>query len=458
MFPRTNDDRDASRLSRRRLLELGGCGAAALASAPAANAMRVFSGAGGGSGGGDYKALVCVFLYGGADTFNVLVPTSAAEYGVYAASRGDLAETHASLLPITPLTPDGATYGVNGQMPAVQQMFQDGKLAFVPNTGPLVQPLTKAEFLTGAAPVPPYLFSHNDQQTQWQVAQANGPRTTGWAGRMLDRMPGASGGTILSPGIGIDLTAQLLVGTQTVPYVLGADGTESLAIAAGPVRRTVVDALMGSTHALGAEFGRVQRESIEIDELLSQVLVNAPDFSALFPEPSFLAAQLQMVARMISVRAALGVTRQVFFVGTGGWDTHDAQTTQLPGLLASLSAALGGFQAAMEQIGEESNVTAFTHTEFGRTLSSNGQGSDHGWGGHALAFGGAVRGQEIYGAMPDLAIGGSDDIGEGRILPRIGVDQFASTLAKWFGLTPAEIDQVFPNVRNFATSDLGFLG
>ncbi|MEM1449485.1 MAG: DUF1501 domain-containing protein [Planctomycetota bacterium] len=458
MLIRKNDDDEKSgsenRLSRRRLLELSGYGAAALASAPAANAMRVFSGAGRGN---DYKALVCVFLYGGADTFNVLVPTSTAEYDVYAASRGDLAEAQGSLLPITPLTPDGATYGVHGQMPAVQQMFQDGKLAFVPNTGPLVRPLSKTEFLSGTAPIPPYLFSHNDQQTQWQVAQADGPRNTGWAGRMLDLMPGASGGSNLSPGIGIDLTAQLLVGTQTVPYVLGVDGTESLGIAADPVRRTVVEAMMQSTHALGSEFARVQRESIEIDDLLSQVLANAPDFSALFPQPSFLAAQLQMVARMISVHAALGVTRQVFFVGTGGWDTHDAQTAQLPGLLGSLSSALGGFQAAMEQIGEESNVTSFTHTEFGRTLSSNGQGSDHGWGGHALAFGGAVRGQDIYGAMPNLQINGPDDIGEGRIMPRIGVDQFASTLAKWFGLAPAEVNQVFPNVQNFATSDLGFL-
>ena len=136
----------------------------------------------------------------------------------------------------------------------------------------------------------------------------------------------------------------------------------------------------------------------------------------------------------------------------------DAQTTQLPGLLASLSAALGGFQAAMEQIGEESNVTSFTHTEFGRTLSSNGQGSDHGWGGHALAFGGAVRGQDIYGAMPNLQINGPDDIGEGRILPRVGVDQYAATLAKWFGLTPAELDQVFPNLPQFGASDLGFMG
>ena len=459
MFLRpTNDQNERGgsdpRLSRRRLLELSGYGAAALAASPSASAMRVFSGAGRGS---DYKALVCVFLYGGADTFNVLVPTSTPEYNVYAASRGDLAETQGSLLPITPLSPTGATYGVHGQMQPVQQMFQDGKLAFVANTGPLVRPLTKSEFLSGTAPIPPYLFSHNDQQTQWQVAQADGPRTTGWAGRMLDLMPGASGSTNLSPGIGIDLTAQLLVGTQTVPYVLGTQGTESLAIAADPVRRTVVDALMESTHALGSEFGRVQRESIEIDELLSQVLANAPDFSALFPQPSFLAAQLQMVARMISVRQALGVTRQVFFVGTGGWDTHDGQTAQLPGLLGSLASALGGFQAAMEQINEESNVTAFTHTEFGRTLSSNGQGSDHGWGGHAMAFGGAVRGQDIYGAMPNLQINGPDDIGEGRIMPRIGVDQFAATLAKWFGLNPTEVGQVFPNVQNFQASDLGFM-
>ncbi|MEM6572313.1 MAG: DUF1501 domain-containing protein [Planctomycetota bacterium] len=443
-------------LSRRHLLRLGGCGAAALVGAPSLHAMRVLSGQGG--QGSDYRALVCVYLFGGADTFNLLVPTSAAEYGTYAASRGDLAESQSSLLPISPLAPQGATWGIHGQAPGIQQMFQDGKLAFLANVGTLARPITKAEYLGGTVPVPAYLFSHNNQETEWQIAHATGSRGTGWAGRMLDRMPGVNGSSPLSPAIGVEITAQLLVGAQAVPYVIGASGTEPLALAEEPGRRAVLDTVLTSQHALAAEFGRVQRESMEIDDLLQGVLAGAPDMSGFFTQPSFLASQLEMVARMIAVRQQLGVTRQVFFVGTGGFDTHDAQTTQLPGLFASMSSALAGFQAAVESVGEQNNVTGFTHSEFGRTLSSNGQGSDHGWGAHSMVFGGAVRGQDIYGAMPDLTLGGPDDIGEGRILPRVGVDQYAATLAKWFGLTPAELDQVFPNLPQFGASDLGFMG
>lgn len=435
-------------LSRRALLQVG---AATAATAPMAHAMRAFHG----RGAGDYKALVCVFLYGGADTFNLLVPTSQPEYDVYAASRGDLAEPLGSLLPITPLTPDGATYGVHSAMPEVHSLFQSGRLAFVPNVGPLVRPTTKADFLSGTAELPPHLFSHSDQQVQWQAAHADGPRTTGWAGRMLDRITGASPAP-LSPGISVEITGRLLVGDTVQPYVLGIDGTEPLALVEEPGRRAVVDAIMQSRHALGAEFARVQREAIEIDDAISGELDAAPTFDGVFPQNG-LARQLRTVARMISVRQNLGVTRQVFFVGIGGFDTHDAQTQQLPGLFAVVSSALAAFQTAMDQIGEADRVTAFTHTEFGRTLTSNGQGSDHGWGGHAIALGGAVRGQDIWGTMPDLALDGPDDVGQGRIVPTASVDQFGATLAKWFGLPPAEIDLVFPNVGRFGSRDLGFL-
>ena len=223
--------------------------------------------------------------------------------------------------------------------------------------------------------------------------------------------------------------------------------------------------MMQSTHALGSEFARVQRESIEIDDLLSQVLANAPDFSALFPQPSFLAAQLQMVARMISVHAALGVTRQVFFVGTGGWDTHDAQTTQLPGLFASMSSALAGFQAAVESVGEQNNVTGFTHSEFGRTLSSNGQGSDHAWGGNHFILGGGTQGGQIYGEYPEsLSLGNPLDIDtfRGRILPTISVDEYFAELACWLGVQNSDLTAGLPNidrfyVRNSSSPPFGFL-
>jgi uncharacterized protein (DUF1501 family) len=417
--------------------------------------MRVFSSKRG-RGPSDYKAMVCVFLYGGADSLNLLVPTSASEYATYASARGDLAEAQSSLLPIQPLTSTGATYGLHGSTPELQSLFQGGQLAFIPNVGPLVRPVTKAEILGGTAQTPANLFSHNDQQTQWQVAHADGPRTTGWAGRMLDRIAGASPDP-LSPGISIDVTGQLLVGAEVQPYVLGTTGSEPLVLNEDPSRRAALDAIMTSRHALAEEFARVQRESSAIDAVIGQSLGGAPSFAGLFPD-SILGQQLRTVARMISVRAQLGVTRQVYFVGTGGFDTHDNQLALLPLLFRNLSQSIGAFQAAMGQIGEAERVTGFTHSEFGRTLSSNGQGSDHGWGGHALAFGGSVRGQDIYGEMPDLSPTGADDAGEGRLIPKLAVDQLSATLAKWFGLTAPEIDLVLPNLSRFASRDLGFLG
>ena len=442
-------------LSRRGFLKAAGRSAAAAAVlGPKASGMRVFS-SGGASGPTDYKALVCVFLYGGADSLSLLVPTSGPEYATYAAARGDLAEAQGSLLPIQPLTSTGATYGLHSAVPELQTLFQSGQLAFIPNVGPLVRPVTKAEIQAGSAQVPANLFSHNDQQTQWQVAHADGPRTTGWAGRMLDRVANASPDP-LSPGISIDITGQLLVGANVQPYVLGASGTESLALNENPSRRAALDAMMTSRHALAEEFARIQREATAIDGFIGQSLAGAPSFDGLFPD-SNLGQQLRMVAQMISVRAQLGVRRQVFFVGTGGFDTHDDQLALLPLLFRNLSQAIGGFQTAMAQVGEADRVTGFTHSEFGRTLSSNGQGSDHGWGGHALAFGGDVVGQDIYGTMPDLSPTGADDVGDGRLIPKIAVDQLSGTFAKWFGLTPPDIDLVLPNLSRFASRDLGFL-
>lgn len=451
-----NIDIQKKLLDRRRFLRFG-AGAAAAASVAQFTAVRALAGQRMMGGGNDYKALVCVFLYGGADTFNLLVPTSASGYATYAASRGDLAESQSSLLPITPLGIGAGEYGVHGSVPELQGLFETGKLAFVGNVGPLVQPTTKGAYLANSVGLPQYLFSHNDQQSQWHLARASGSGYAGWAGRVLDRMPGVGGSTSLSPAIGIGSTAQVIEGDQTSPYVIGEGGTSPIESYDDPARATLRDALLSAeSHPLGREYAGTMSTAIDIDAQLSGLLAAGPSFDGVFPE-SELGAQLRMVARMIAIRSQLGVGRQVFHVGMGGFDTHDNQTGLLPGLFASLSAALGAFQQAMDSIGESQRVTTFTHTEFGRTLSSNGQGSDHGWGGNGLVMGGAVRGQQIYGTMPDLTLDGPDDVGDGRILPTTSVDQFAGTLSKWFGLGQTQMGLVFPNLSNFSNPDLGFM-
>ncbi|MHC4375743.1 MAG: DUF1501 domain-containing protein [Planctomycetota bacterium] len=445
----------ARALSRRSLLRLG-AGAAACAGLTSA---RVFSSVAPTQiSFGDYKALVCVFLYGGADTFNLLVPTSGPEYATYAASRGALAEPLASLLPITPLGGDTVTYGMHSQVPELQALFQQGQLAFVQNVGPLVQPASKAALLSGAVSEPPSLFSHNDQQAEWQRAWAGVSGSSGWAGRMLDLLGAVNGDTPLSPGISVDQQNILQVGQQAAPYVIGTEGTLPLVGVDDPAVKALYQQLFSNEqHKLGRAVAQIQAEAIEIDELLSAKLAAAPNFDGLFPE-SELANQLKMVARLIAIRSQLNVSRQVFFVGMGGFDTHDSQLQQLGPLFATLSKALGGFQQALEQIGEASNVTTFGHTEFGRTLSSNGDGSDHGWGGHAFVMGGPVQGQRLYGTRPDLTLEGPDDLGEGRIIPTTSVDQYAATLGRWFGLSSSDALTVFPNLTNFSSQDLGFLG
>ncbi|MEM7307233.1 MAG: DUF1501 domain-containing protein [Planctomycetota bacterium] len=444
-------------LSRRRFLRLG-AGTAAMAGL---SSVGLVGARPLGSGGfGDYKALVCVFLYGGADTFNLLVPTGAAGYATYAASRGDLAEPLASLLPIDPLGPivGGGTYGLHGQVPELRDLFQAGRLAFVANVGPLVQPSPKAGLLNGTVPAPLSLFSHNDQQAQWQRAWADVAGSTGWAGRMLDALGDVNGATPLSPGISVDQQNRLMVGEKAAPYVIGSEGTVPLLASDDEEQRELYTELFATAkHKLGAPIGKTQIEAMEIEQLLSSKLAEGPTFEGLFPQGP-LAEQLRMVARLIAIRAQLGVTRQVFFVSMGGYDTHGDQLTELPPLYRSLSETLGAFQQSLDQIGAASSVTTFSHTEFGRTLSSNGQGSDHGWGGHAFVLGDAVQGKRIFGAMPDLTLEGTDDLGEGRIIPTVAVDQFAATLGQWFGLSPSQALAVFPNLANFAELNLGFLG
>jgi uncharacterized protein (DUF1501 family) len=411
-----------------------------------------------------YRALVAVFLYGGNDSFNMVVPRSAAEYAVYAAARQNLAIPQSGLLPISPLTPDGATYGLHPSMGGLQQLFGTGRAAIVANTGPLVEPATKAQVLARSVALPPQLFSHNDQQDQWQTLKGRQVLVTGWAGRVADLLEADLSTQQLPMNLSIAGTVPFQAAAQAEPYVIGDQGVVGYAaldasVFNGPLRRRAFESLLAARQPTiyGRAINSVHQRALTYADRASTALAAAPALTTSFPDTP-LGRQLAMVAKIVSVRGTLAMRRQIFLVGIGGFDTHDVQNTAQPGLLGGVSASLGAFDAAMTELGVGSQVTAFTMSDFGRTLTSNGDGTDHGWAGHQLVVGGAVQGGDIYGTMPRLEIDGPDDVGGGRIVPTIAVQQYASTLLRWFGLEETQIDAAVPGLGAFGARDLGFMG
>ncbi len=442
-------------LDRRSFLQAAGVGLAGTALGLPSPAAADFT---------DYRALVCVFLFGGNDAFNMVVPRSSAEYDVYAQSRQNLAIEQGVLLPITPNTPDGAQYGLHPSMTALKPLFDSGDLAIVANTGPLVQPITRDQFLAKSVPIPPQLFSHNDQQDQWQTARGMIELRTGWAGRAADLLAPQTGGQLLPLNISLAGTTVFQIGADAAPYAISESGAPNFIVLTDPQaglyqeRRAMFERLLGASYAspITRSLSAVQRRSLELADIANAALDNAPALATPFPASS-LAGQLEAVARLISVRDRLQMQRQVFLVGIGGFDTHDNQNQLQPGLLGDISDSLAAFQSALLEIGAAGEVVTFTQSDFGRTLTSNGDGTDHGWGAHQLVLGGPVAGRDIYGTMPRLEIGGPDDATGGRIIPTQSVDQYGATLLRWFGLTEPQIDQALPNLRNFAVRDLGFV-
>jgi uncharacterized protein (DUF1501 family) len=423
----------------------------------------------------DYKALVCVFLFGGNDSFNMVVPRSAAEYAVYAASRQNLAVAQASLLPINSLVPDpnGALHGLHPSMSEVAALFeQDQTCAIVANVGPLIEPTTKAQYQAKATRLPPQLFSHNDQQDQWHALKGQATLKSGWGGRIADALtaPGAAMPLSQSLAVNLSLSGQTLfqAGVTSVPYTMGAtgpvpffglDGSDAYTLA----RRAAFERILNASHATVYEraYATVQQRALQgatrINDALASVRSpNAVPFATAFPA-SPLGQQLQTVAELIAARGKLEVTRQIFFVAIGGFDTHDAQTQDQPQLLGNLSSCLAAFYRATVELGIAASVTTFTQSDFGRTLTSNGDGTDHAWGGNQLVIGGAVAGRTLYGRYPLLQIDGPDDVGGGRMIPSTSSDQYAATLAKWFGVADSSLASVAPHIGNFAQPNLGFM-
>ena len=414
----------------------------------------------------DYKALVCVFLYGGNDYGNTLVPYDNARYAAYQAMRPNLAYAQAALTPtvLTPgvALPGGIEFALAPELSPLLPLFQAGRMGVLLNVGTLLQPTTKAQYTANAVPLPPKLFSHNDQQSVWQSSNPEGA-TSGWGGRMGDLLESGNGSASFTC-VNVSGNAVFLSGRQAVQYQVSTSG---------PVALSASKSLFGSTacatelqrlitaqsaNLFENEYTKVMARSLGAGAQLATALAGGKTLATVFPSGNSLADQLKLVARMISSANEIGAKRQVFFVSLGGFDNHDGLATIHPTLLATLADALAAFYAATVELGVPSQVTAFTASDFGRTLTGN-DGSDHGWGSMHFMLGGAVNGGRYYGSAPVVANNGPDDVGQGRLLPSTSVDQYAATLGKWFGISDTDLLTVLPNLVNWNTSqrNLGFV-
>ena len=442
-------------LRRRQLLKLAGAaGASGLGLGTLAHLSAAAQSA------GDYKALVCLFMYGGNDGNNLLVPLELPSYEVYRRARTNLALARENLLPIAPSNTGGATFGLHPAMAGLQGLFTQGKAAMLANIGPLAVPTSKAQWEARSVPVPDNLFSHSDQQAQWQSAIVDAPPRSGWGGRMIERLLAAettnrgyglisvAGGNLWENG-DQSLAAYKVSSSGRFGFdFYDASGGDPLSAALG---ETLAEP---RSHLLEQAWTDVVGRSIDNQRVLTQALAGSTVTTA-FPGTG-LGTQLQMVARLIAARSSLGLSRQCFFCSIGGFDTHgDDQLQRQNELLGEISAAVAAFYEATVALGVQNDVTLFSGSDFGRTFQSNGQGSDHAWGSHHFVVGGAVKGGQIVGRFPDQTVNGPDDAGDGKWIPTTSVDQLGATLGRWFG-AGSTLNEVFPRLSNF-DADLGFM-
>ncbi|MDI4631989.1 DUF1501 domain-containing protein [Pelomonas sp. V22] len=415
----------------------------------------------------DYKALVCIFFYGGNDYGNTLVPYDQASYNAYATIRQTIA-TPRDQLTATALTPsvalpDGRQMALAPQLGPLKRLFDAGHLGVLLNVGTLVQPTTLAQYKAQSVPLPPKLFSHNDQQSVWQASTPEGA-VSGWGGRMGDLFMGGNGNATFTC-INVSGNAVFMSGKQAVQYQLSTSGAVAINGVTKPMygSQACADALRSlitaqRTHWMEEELNRVVSRSVSAQSIVSTALAGLPALKTTFDSANSLATQLQMVAKLIAARSSLGASRQVFFVSLGGFDLHDFLPDQHPGLLTNIGNAMASFHDAMVEIGANDQVTAFTASDFGRTLTSNGDGSDHGWGSHHFVMGGAVKGGRFFGQLPSVSVNGPDDVGQGRLLPTTSVDQLGATLASWMGVSATNLPLVMPQIGNYSLKNIGIFG
>jgi uncharacterized protein (DUF1501 family) len=460
--------------SRRRFLGQTGC--AAMSSLPVLNTLLNLKLAGGLAAAApantEYRALVCLFFGGGIDSFNVLVPRGTAEHAEYASVRADLALAKDSLLPISPLGSPGLELGLHAGMSGLQGLFETGKAAFVSNVGTLVAPMTKAQYDQGSVPLPLGLFSHSDQAEQWQTSIPNQRTARGWAGKAADLLASLNGSPDVSMNISLSGSNVWQSGETVYEYSVNPEGATSLAgynpnetsvWSPTPIRTVAIDRqlVLNYQHLITQAFNTKKKDAMQAYQLFNTATSADLPATVTFPD-TYLGNQLKMVAKAIAGRNALGHTRQTFFINVDGWDHHDNVIDAQAEMLPMVSAAVTAFYQCLEAINAQNGVTLFTASDFGRTLNSNGAGSDHGWGGNHFVVGGAVDGRRIFGSYPSLAVDGPQDVGRGRLIPTTSVDAYFAELCLWLGVSKSNLSLVFPNIGAFydttgSSNPVGFL-
>ena len=408
----------------------------------------------------NYRALVCILLAGGNDSFNMLAPTAGSAYEAYQRTRSNLALKSDELLGLSPLGGNSIPLGFHPSMPEAQQLFNNGRLACIANVGTLVEPTTKSQFNNNAIALPLGLFSHADQIQQWQTSIPQSRSAYGWGGRMADILHSMNNNQNISMSISLAGRNVFQSGSQTAEYTIRPSGSTGIHGYGGGsmidrIRSSAVDSLMEQQYndMFTQTYADVVSNAQDTHELFSSA-VGGVNLSSSFSQ-SYPSANLAMVARTIAARNTLDVCRQTFFITIGGWDHHDGVIKAQKEMLAELSMALGEFNAAMDELGVADQVTTFTISDFGRTLTSNGNGTDHAWGGNVLVMGGAVKGGLIYGNYPNLALDSELDVGNGVLIPTLSTDAYFAELAQWFGVTDTDLDSIFPNLQNFYTPGSG---
>lgn len=465
-----------TKLSRRNFLQTGTALSLGAATGFANDMMRFNAFAADVSG---YRAIVCVFLFGGMDGHDTVIPFDTENYNAYANIRRELLNRYegneggstrerSRLLPLNLTNAadfGGREFALPPELGPIHDLIDTGNGAIVSNVGPLVAPMNRTEFQNRTVPRPPRLFSHNDQQSVWMSSEPEGARF-GWGGRIADMSAAssgnpdatftavsASGNTVFLQGENV---GQFQVGNNGPEEIRGLSDDDLFGAAAlpGAYEDTLRSNGINLSNLLQRDFSNIMDRSIDANRTLRASFQEAAPFSTEFPN-SRLGRQLQVVARIIALRSTLGVGRQIFFVSDGGYDTHSNQHENLPRRHAGIAASMRSFYDTMVELGISQDVTQFTAADFGRTLTINRDGTDHGWGGHHFVLGGGVDGARMVGDFPLPISDHNQDAGNGRLIPTTSVDQFAGTLGNWFGLTDSELDTALPGLQNFSQRNLG---